>query len=259
GALSFVVSSYTGLASWHAVVDRLRYFGQAMDRIKVTRKEHWKVTRSDGPELRVSALDVGLPDGRVLVRDLHLKVERGERLLVTGPSGCGKSTLVRAIAGIWPYAEGEVAIPARDRVLFLPQRPYLPLGTLEDVLVYPYGGPVSAADLDQLLVDVHLPQLRPALGDDRMWSHVLSLGEQQRVAFARALLQRPAWLFMDEATAALDEPSEAELYRVLLARLPRTAIVSVGHRSSLLGFHERRLELSGAGHWREAALDRAAG
>lgn len=254
GALSFVVSSYTGLASWHAVVDRLRYFGQAMDRVKLTREQHHNLTRRDAGALRVSTLDVGLPDGRVLVRGLDLTVHRGERLLVTGPTGCGKSTLLRAVAGIWPYAKGEVEMPTRDRVLFLPQRPYLPLGTLEDVLVYPFGGTWAIDELEELLLEVHLPQLHGALGEDRMWSHVLSLGEQQRLAFARVLLQRPAWIFMDETTSALDEPGEAELYRILLARLPHAGIVSVGHRSSLLAFHQRRLELFGAGPWQEAPI-----
>ena len=248
GALSFVVSSYGGLANWHAVVDRLRSFGHAMETVQLTRDRHEKVTRRDGAMLQLSRLDVSLPDGRMLVHGLNLQLERGEHLLITGPSGSGKSTLLRTLAGIWPFAAGEVNIPARDRCLVLPQRPYLPLGTLREVLLYPFEDAVTDAEIEQALERVGLPDLRTALEDSRMWSQVLSPGEQQRLAFARAFLRKPAWLFMDEATSALDEAAEEQLYGTLIRCMPSAGIVSVGHRSSLLPFHERRLTLSSPGH-----------
>lgn len=251
GALSFIVNSYTGLASWHAVVDRLRFFEQAMHEVQVIRETHYQITRDDGPHLAVRHLNVRLPDGRELIHDLDFTLERGRRLLIMGPSGGGKSTLVRALAGIWPFGEGVVQMPRNDRPLFLPQKPYLPLGTLRDVLVYPFGVPgVSDESLRVVLLLCGMPSLAERLDEARLWAHVLSLGEQQRLAFARILLQKPQWVFMDEATSALDEPAEGRLYEMLIEELPQTAIISVGHRSSLLQYHEQRLELLGEGRWR---------
>ncbi|MGC8504783.1 MAG: ABC transporter ATP-binding protein/permease [Acidithiobacillus sp.] len=251
GALSFIVNSYTGLASWHAVVDRLRFFEQAMHEVQVIRETHYQITREDGPHLAVRHLNVRLPDGRELIHDLDFTLERGQRLLIMGPSGGGKSTLVRALAGIWPFGEGVVQMPRNDRPLFLPQKPYLPLGTLRDVLVYPFGVPgVSDESLRGVLLLCGMPSLAERLDEARLWAHVLSLGEQQRLAFARILLQKPQWVFMDEATSALDEPAEGRLYEMLIEELPQTAIISVGHRSSLLQYHEQRLALLGEGRWR---------
>jgi putative ATP-binding cassette transporter len=257
GALSFIVSSYSSLANWHAVVDRLRFFEQSMDEVRVIRETHYQIERKDGDELRVKNLNVRLPDGRELVHDLNLQVRRGERLLIMGPSGGGKSTLVRALAGIWPFGEGEVELPASDRPLFLPQKPYLPLGTLRDVLVYPFGGAnVDDLKLQQILQLVGMDTLSDKLEDARLWSHLLSLGEQQRLAFARILVQKPQWVFLDEASSALDEPAEDELYRLLIDVLPETAIISVGHRSSLLQHHQHCLRLNGKdGSWTLTVVD----
>jgi putative ATP-binding cassette transporter len=255
GALSFIVNSYTDLASWHAVVDRLRFFEQAMNEIKVIRETHYKMVRRDGERLHIDNLNVRLPDGRDILRNLNVELDRGGRLLVMGPSGIGKSTLVRALAGIWPYTDGDVELPERELALFLPQKPYLPLGDLRDVLLYPSG----AADIDNERIAgalrlAGLPELCERLGENRFWAQVLSLGEQQRLAFARIFLQRPDWVFMDEATSALDEPSEGRLYLTLTNELPRTAVVSVGHRSSLIAFHETKLILQGEGRWQVEAI-----
>lgn len=250
GALSFIVNSYTGLASFHAVVDRLRFFEQSMNKIRTIHETNYKIERADGPRLRVADLSVSLPDGRDLLRDLNLSIDRGRRLLIMGPSGSGKSTLVRALAGIWPFGEGRVELPEGEVALFLPQRPYLPLGSLRDTLLYPFGAP--ATDERELRSTLSLAGLAPLgdhLSESRLWAQVLSLGEQQRLAFARLFLQRPAWVFMDEATSALDEPAEGQLYTILMRELPRTAIVSVGHRSSLKGFHEMKLTLLGEARW----------
>ncbi len=250
GALSFIVSSYSSLANWHAVVDRLRFFEQSMEEVRVIRETHYQIERQDAPCLQVKNLNVRLPDGRELVHALHLTVHRRERLLIMGPSGSGKSTLIRGLAGIWPFGDGEVSMPENDRPLFLPQKPYLPLGTLRDVLVYPFGG-VGIDDhrLQQILLQVGMDSLTDKLDDARLWSHVLSLGEQQRLAFARVLVQKPQWVFLDEASSALDEPAEDQLYQLLVEALPETAIISVGHRSSLLQHHQQCLRLQGNGAW----------
>ena len=250
GALSFIVNSYTDLATWHAVVDRLRFFEQSMSRIDHVRKANQRIVRADGPRLQVSSLDVGLPDGRTLLSGLTVDLVRGGRLLIMGPSGSGKSTLVRTLAGIWPFGEGRVELPAAERALFLPQRPYLPLGSLREALLYPFGAATMRdEDLRVALTSAGASQLSDHLSDATYWAHVLSLGEQQRLAFARIFLQKPSWIFMDEATSALDEPAEALLYDALIRELPGTAIVSVGHRSSLIPFHEYRLVLQGEGRW----------
>ncbi|MEY2335493.1 ABC transporter ATP-binding protein/permease [Acidithiobacillus ferrianus] len=258
GALSFIVSSYSSLANWHAVVDRLRFFEQSMDEVRVIRETHYQIERKDGPRLIVRDLNVRLPDGRELIHRLELDMRRGERLLIMGPSGGGKSTLVRALAGIWPFGEGVVEMPDGDRPLFLPQKPYLPLGTLRDTLVYPFGVPdVSDAGLQGVLHLVGMGALADKLEDARLWSHVLSLGEQQRLAFARILLQKPQWVFLDEATSSLDEPAEDALYGTLTEALPDTAIISVGHRSSLFQHHQQCLRLQGGGRWQMETIAHA--
>jgi len=251
GALSFIVNSYTDLATWHAVVDRLRFFDQSMTRIAELRETNHKTIREDWRHLHAKDLDVRLPDGRVLLAGLAFDLDRGRRMLIMGPSGSGKSTLVRMLAGTWPFGEGRIGLPRGERALFLPQKPYLPLGSLRDVLLYPFGNPAASEDdLRAALSFAGLPELAKDLGESRLWAQVLSLGEQQRLAFARIFLQRPTWVFMDEATSALDEPAEGHLYLSLIHELPRTAIVSVGHRSSLIQFHESRLVLLGEGRWK---------
>ena len=250
GALSYIVNSYTDLAAWHAVVDRLRFFQQAMNKARDVRETHYKISRRDGLHLRVTGLDVSLPDGRMLLRNLNVDLDPGRRMLIMGPSGSGKSTLIRALADIWPFGEGVVELPKGDIVLCLPQKPYLPLGTLRDVLIYPFGDPATADASILAAMDLAgLSALSERLGETRLWSQVLSLGEQQRLAFARIFLQRPRWILMDEATSALDEPAEAVLYETLIRELPQSGIVSVGHRSSLLAFHQSRLILQGEGRW----------
>ncbi|WP_248886219.1 ABC transporter ATP-binding protein/permease [Acidithiobacillus acidisediminis] len=251
GALSFIVSSYTTLANWHAVVDRLRFFRGSMREVHEIQDRHYHIQQRNATALEVSDLHVRLPDGRELVRGLNLSVAPGEHLLIMGASGSGKSTLVRALAGIWPYGDGEIGLPASERPLFLPQRPYLPMGSLREVLVYPYGlADDSAQVLVEALQSVGMGALAGQLEETRLWSHTLSLGEQQRLAFARILLQKPRWIFLDEASSALDERAEGELYALIAERLPDSAIISVGHRSSLWRYHSRCLRLLGDGEWR---------
>lgn len=247
-ALSFFVDSYTSLAEWQAVVKRLTGF---IDHMEEVRQIPEMVQVYDGPNgsLQASDLMVGLPAGQQLFDDFSLQMSLGDTLLVAGPSGCGKSTLLRTLAGIWPFGKGAIAIPHGEKILFIPQKPYLPLGTLRDVLLYPDSSGITDQDIQEVLVLCRLDKLADQLARVEAWSHILSLGEQQRIAFARAILQRPQWLFMDEATSGLDEPSEQELYQVLLERLKGSAIISVGHRSTLNAYHKQKLQFGIDGKW----------
>ena len=245
-ALSFFVDSYDTLANLAAVVNRLAGFTEHMEEVKNIQS---KVTHATAPELKISALNVSLPTGRDLLRKLTLELENAKSLIVTGASGCGKSTLLRTLAGIWAYASGEISLPKNARVMFLPQKPYLPLGTLRRALIYPLAEKNAPPDdaLIKILRQVELPALVDKLDVADDWSRILSLGEQQRLAFARVLLSAPDYVFLDEATSALDEPRELEMYELLRGELPKITIVSVGHRSTLFKVHDSELNLDGAG------------
>ena len=247
-ALSFFVDSYDTLASLAAVINRLAGFTEHMND---ARKVKSSVTTATAPELQIDALNVSLPTGRELLKKLSLQLQNAKSLLVTGSSGCGKSTLLRTLAGIWAYASGEISLPANARVMFLPQKPYLPLGTLRRALIYPAAEKDAPPDdkLKQTLKLVDLPALTDKLDVADDWSRILSLGEQQRLAFARVLLSAPDYIFLDEATSALDEPRELEMYELLREQLPNVTIVSVGHRSTLFKLHDVELNLDGTGNY----------
>jgi len=250
-ALSFFVESYTLLAEWQAVVNRLTGFVNNMNQVRsMPEQDAVKVIKGTSPAFAVAGLDVGLPNGQRLLENLELKIKTGESLLITGPSGCGKSTLMRTLAGIWPFGQGNISIPEGQRMLFLPQKSYLPLGSLRDVLLYPNStGAVSDELIKEVLILCKLNDFTDKLDEVQDWSHILSLGEQQRVAFARALLLKPQWLFLDEATSALDEPTERVMYKLLQERLKDTSIISIGHRNTLTGYHKVKLSLDGSGKW----------
>ncbi len=254
GGLSYIVTSYAELAVWHAVVDRLAGFTQHIEQTRKRAPGVGHITHTDdGNFLYVERLTLQAPDGRPLLTDLSVRMTPGDSMLLTGPSGSGKSTLLRAVAGIWPFGNGKITRPPRSESLFLPQKPYLPLGSLRDILLYPHGAADTSTEvLSAALRAVNLERLIPALDEDRPWSLILSLGEQQRLAFARILLRKPRWIYMDEATSALDEPAEEGLYTLLRRDLPDSTVVSVGHRSTLLQYHRMRLHLNGAGGWRLA-------
>ena len=244
-SLSFIVSSYTEIAEYQAVVQRLSGFRARMDEIAEARavSQPIKIERT-GAGVAVETLNLDLPDGRPLQQDITLAAGPGKPLLITGPSGVGKSTLLRAIAGLWPFGRGHVRV-ADGHALFLPQRPYLPLGTLADALAYPR----AAADLprQQLVEALHavgLPQLVEQLDEEGNWAQRLSIGEQQRVAFARVLLARPEIIFLDEATSALDEAAEMSLYRLLREAPWKPTIVSIGHHGTLQRFHDTVVDLA---------------
>ena len=242
-ALSYIISAYTDIAEWRAVVARLAGFNKALDQVR-TEAAIQGIRHEEAPagSLALEHVQLALPDGRPLVEDISVSLRRGDTALISGPSGAGKSTLFRAIAGIWPFGRGRITMPAGDRVLFLPQKPYLPLGTIREIVSYPTPpAGITDATLQEALEAVGLPQLGDKLDESANWALRLSPGEQQRIAFARALVQKPDWLFLDEATSAVDEASEGPLYALLRERLPGTSVISVGHRSTLRPFHARRL------------------
>ena len=242
-ALSFFIQSYKEIAAWSAVVERLAGFERALEDVR-HHSTDGGVRRAEGrpTQLSVEGVDLDLPNGQPLMANINFSLLRGESVLLGGASGSGKSTLVRAIAGIWPFGRGEILLPQGARVLFLPQRPYLPIGALRDVVSYPMpAGGVEDGTLREALEAVGLTEIAGLLDEEAHWALQLSPGEQQRMAFARALVQKPGWLFLDEATSALDETTEACLYRLVRERLPGTMVFSIGHRATLGPFHSRRL------------------
>jgi putative ATP-binding cassette transporter len=247
GALSWFITAYTQFATWKATVDRLIGFSASMEKVRAE-STHLDGERAEGAqgELALEGLSLSLPQGRQLAADVSIALKAGENVLVSGPSGSGKSTLFRALAGIWPYWKGRIRLPQGARLLFLPQKPYLPIGSLKHAVSYPESAQrFSAEEMSDVLQRVGLPHLAGDLERSENWAHVLSGGEQQRVAFARALLNKPDWLFLDEATASLPEDAQDALYRLLKERLPQTTLVSIGHRESLAAHHEQRLAWRG--------------
>jgi putative ATP-binding cassette transporter len=244
-ALSFFVDFYRDLADWRAIVARLSGFEAAIAAAEAaaTTAPAIRVVPGAEPALLVAqSLDVRLPNRAPLVTADEFSVAPADRVLVTGPTGSGKSTLFRALDGIWPFGSGTVSVPQHASVRMMPQRPYFPIGALSDAIAYPAPpGTFDAEAIREMLAAVGLPAFGGRLDEHAHWNRILSLGEQQRIAITRAILHAPDYLFLDEATASLDEPSEAALYRLIEARLPRAAVVSIGHRSTLFAYHRRHV------------------
>jgi putative ATP-binding cassette transporter len=240
-SMSWFIEAYAKLAEWKATVDRLTTFRASLAR---TAAAGTGIARAAASQAAISLddVEVRLPGDRPLLAPTDLELAPGKSVLISGPSGSGKSTLFRVLAGLWPYGAGKVIVPAGAKLLFLPQRPYLPLGMLRDVVTYPLEtGRVDDNAVRRALEDCQLGPITTRLDEAQNWAQTLSPGEQQRVAFARTLLQRPDWLFLDEATAALDEKTEAHLYQLIQNRLPQTTIISIGHRPGLARFHGQHL------------------
>ncbi|MDD4083939.1 MAG: ABC transporter ATP-binding protein/permease [Acidaminococcaceae bacterium] len=252
-SLSYFVDMYSALAQWQAVVDRLVGFGLHMREVEKVRPSlALDRMEADFDGVRIVAMEIGLPNGEVLLKDLNFELKPGRNVLVKGTSGSGKSTLLRAIAGIWPYAAGKAELPERERIMFIPQKPYLPLGTLRDALLYPGKRMKDDEELKALMRLCSIESLADSLDVEADWSHVLSIGEQQRLAFVRTMIYEPEWLFLDEATSALDEATEENMYSMLRERLKKTTVVSVGHRSTLNKFHLLEIRLDK--HLKQAVL-----
>jgi vitamin B12/bleomycin/antimicrobial peptide transport system ATP-binding/permease protein len=257
-SLSFFRNAYDQFASYRAVVIRLD--GLADQNTRATTFAAVRTAQSDDGAFAVEGVEVRKPDGSPLVRTLDLQMESGEALIITGPSGIGKTVLIQSLAGMWPFASGRVRLPqGRDEAMFVPQLPYFPLGDLRTVVAYPQPpGTFDDAVIQRALLDVALSHLMIRLNDDQDWAKVLSVGEQQRIAFARILVGRPKTVFLDESTSAMDEGLEQLLYRLLRTELPDTIVVSVSHRPSVQPFHTSRLELVGGGEWRLERLEHPA-
>ncbi len=264
-ALSYFVSAYQSIAQYRAVVKRLSGFEDAIvagREVALTPPAVEVLPRETPSEISIDHLSVRLPSGAPLVDAEHIVLSPGERVLVTGPSGAGKSTLFRAVTGIWPFGSGRVLVPKDAKVMLLPQRPYFPVASLAAAVSYPArAGTFDDARIAEVVAAVGLPEWSRKLNEEAHWNRMLSQGEQQRLAIARALLQEPDYLFLDEATASLDEAAEAALYRLLQDRLKGATIISIGHRSTLGAFHRRRVEVvrgDGASQVRDVPLVSAA-
>ena len=243
GALSWFVESYDNLATWRSQVARLTLFMNAIDAARSLAGAGVATRDGGGSDWTARDLTLRLPDGTVLLDGAGLSFPKSRDTVITGRSGSGKSTLFRALAGIWPFGAGTIERPPGS-YLFLPQRPYIPLGTLRHALTYPAAAEAYPDQaVRQALDEAGLGALAHALDQEENWSHRLSGGEQQRLAIARALLLKPDWLFLDEATASLDPEAENDLYRTVRQRLPETTIVSIAHRESVARFHDAQLVL----------------
>lgn len=250
-SLSYFVDMYALLAEWRAVVERLTGFGLHMHEVKQESPQlELERIESSNDTIVAADLQVALPNDRILLQNVNFTLEpgRNKNILIKGASGSGKSTLLRAIAGIWPYVHGKLELPPAGQLMFIPQKPYLPLGTLKEALLYPGRRQKTDEELVMLLEQCRIGYLAKDLYVEADWSHVLSGGEQQRLAFVRALIYQPAWLFLDEATSALDEETEAVMYKLVETLLPDTTVVSIGHRSSLSSFHQIGLFIDKARH-----------
>ena len=247
GSLSWFINAYVDFATWKATVDRLIGFRAAIEHVRAEadRLDGDRVTEP-GNTIGLDNLEIGLPQGKPLLASTSIELTPGQHILLTGPSGSGKSTFFRSLAGIWPYWKGRIRLPQGARLLFLPQKPYLPLGALKEAVCYPdEASQHPDEEVREALNDVGLSHLARDLERRENWAQVLSGGEQQRLAFARALLNKPDWLFLDEATASLPDDAQDALYRLLKHRLKTTTVVSIGHRESLAEHHSRRLAWQG--------------
>lgn len=244
--LSFFRNTYDSFAEYKATLDRLTGFHYSVE----AAQKQSKTDITDHPtDVIFQHLSVKSPMGKILIKDLNLTLTQGHSLLIQGQSGVGKTTLLRTIAGLWSYAEGKIFCPQHN-TLFLSQRPYLPQGNLLTALYYPDTTEnVDLAKITRVLEQVQLAHLQDRLEQEQDWSRILSLGEQQRLAFARLLLHKPKVAFLDEASASLDEGMEYAMYRLIREELPNTTIISVGHRSTLVPLHQQQLELHTDGSW----------
>jgi putative ATP-binding cassette transporter len=249
--MTWLVNAYAEIASWRASIERLLSFNDAIDQA-YAEIEHDELNidlePTADPVIRIRDLRVRVPNGGTLVEGFTRTIALGDRIVITGASGSGKSTLFRAVAGLWPFGRGRIDVAEKGTRLFLPQKPYLPIGTLRYVLSYPEPARAfSDQRIREALQLVGLARIGSALDEEAHWEQRLSGGEQQCVAIARVFLHQPDWLFLDEATAALDEPLEARLYALIAARLPSVTLISVAHRPTVTQFHTR--------HWKIVARD----
>jgi putative ATP-binding cassette transporter len=241
-ALSYIITAYSDIAVWKATSDRLITFNEHMQ--QTTQAAGFTASYTKLTHIEAKDLTIKLPNQQTLLTKLNFRLNPAATCLVTGPSGCGKTSVLRTLAGIWPFAEGQLFIPETAKILFLPQKPYLPLATLKQALYYPSSDSIADEQAKEILQLCQLGPFYDRLHQDSDWSRTLSLGEQQRIAIARAILVKPDFLFLDEATSNLDEAAEHYLYQLLRAQCPNTCLVSVAHRSTLKAWHDEELILA---------------
>ena len=248
-AMSYFVDVYASLAEWQSCAERLLSFDKHIAAIeKETEEKSGSLVREETPDrLRLTDVTISVPAmdenkrTREIISSASCTIKSGEHVILKGPSGSGKSTLLRTLAGFWPYVKGHISMPAPSEMMFIPQKPYIPMGTSAEAASYP----LETADeeiLSPLLMECGLSHLMEKTDTEADWSHILSLGEQQKLAFVRVFLRKPKWVFLDEATSAMDEETEEKMYRLLTA-LPGTTVISIGHRSTLDKWHDRVLRI----------------
>ena len=249
-AMSYFVDVYASLAEWQSCAERLLSFDKHIAAIeKETEEKSGSLVREETHDrLRLADVTISVPAmdenkrTREIISSASCTIKSGEHVILKGPSGSGKSTLLRTLAGFWPYVKGHISMPAPSEMMFIPQKPYIPMGTSAEAASYP----LETADeeiLSPLLVECGLSHLMEKTDTEADWSHILSLGEQQKLAFVRVFLRKPKWVFLDEATSAMDEETEEKMYRLLTA-LPGTTVISIGHRSTLDKWHDRVLRIT---------------
>ena len=249
-AMSYFVDVYASLAEWQSCAERLLSFDRHIAAIeKETEEKSGSLVREETPDrLRLTDVTISVPAmdenkrTREIISSAACTIRSGEHVILKGPSGSGKSTLLRTLAGFWPYVKGHISMPASSEMMFIPQKPYIPMGTSAEAASYP----LETADkeiLSPLLMEYGLSHLMEKPDTEADWSHILSLGEQQKLAFVRVFLRKPKWVFLDEATSAMDEETEEKMYRLLTA-LPGTTVISIGHRSTLDKWHDRVLRIT---------------
>lgn len=252
-SLSFFVNSFPQIAVWRATGQRLTTFLNQLTDVenRIEKQSHLTVSKQPEDQITAKGLIIKTPQEESLLTNVNETFVHGKNYLIKGASGIGKSTFLRVIAGIWPFVSGEVFFPQHQRILFLPQTPYMPIGTLAEAMIFPnQTSPHLQSQLEAILHECQLDKFIPRLHEVARWSEQLSPGEQQRIAFARLLLQKPDWVFMDESTSMLDVASEKYLYELVRKQLPNCSIVSVGHRPTLDAFHDHVVDM---GKYRTAA------
>lgn len=246
-ALSYIVNNFDGISDLVATLQRLGGFIGNIEEVE-NLPENFREVDSDEETVEFKNIKEVLPGGKVILSDFNFSLNKGESLLIAGESGCGKSTLLRVLSGIWPYGEGELKKPKDWKTLFLPQRPYLPLGSLISAIYYPQEVPEEISkEITEMMERVGIDGLKDRLNDVDDWSRILSLGEQQRLQFLRVFLMKPDIIFLDESTSSLDEANEENAYKYLKERLPEAVIISVGHRKRLVEFHDKKITLKKGG------------